>query len=318
MEFRRLGRSGLKVSIAGIGCNNFGMRIDEETSGAVVRAALDAGVTLFDSADVYGNGRSEEFLGRALGTERNRVIIASKFSWPMGQGPYEGGTSRQYIMRAVEASLRRLGTDYLDLYQVHRPDWETPIEETLDALNDLIRDGKVRYIGSSAFTGWQIADADWTARTRHQSRFISAQNEWSMLERTIEPDVVPACRHFGLGVLPYFPLANGFLSGKYRRGEPFPSGSRLEAWKDRFGHVASDENFTRLEQLTTFANNRGHTMLELAIGWLATRPVVSSVISGATTPEQVKANAVAATAWRLSDEEMDEVNSILAPVGYPA
>ena len=318
MEFRRLGRSGLKVSVAGIGCNNFGMRIDEEASGTVVRAALEAGVTLFDTADVYGNGRSEEFLGRALGAERSRVIVATKFAWPMGEGPYEGGTSRRYIMRAVEASLRRLGTDYIDLYQVHRPDWETPIEETLDALNDLVRDGKVRYIGSSAFTAWQIADADWAARTRHLSSFISAQNEWSMLERSIEPDVVPACERFGLGVLPYFPLANGFLSGKYRRGEAFPTGSRLEAWKDRYGHLASDENFTRLEKLTAYAEDRGHTMLDLAIAWLATRPVVSSVIAGATSPEQVTANAAAAADWRLTDSEMEEVNAVLAPVGYPA
>ncbi len=317
MEFRTLGRSGLKVSVAGLGCNNFGMRIDEDASRAVVQAALENGVTLFDTADIYGGGQSEEFLGRALGSERRNVIIASKFAMAMGKGPYESGASRHYILRAVEASLRRLGSDYIDVYQVHRPDPETPIEETLDALNDLIRQGTVRYIGSSACSGWQIADAEWTARTEHQNRFVSAQNEWSMLERSVEPDIIPACERFGVGMLPYFPLANGFLSGKYRRGEPFPSGSRLEAWKDRFGQVASEENFDRLEKLTAFAEARGHTMLELAQCWLASHPVVSSVISGATTADQVKANAAAVQAWRLSTEEMAEVDGMLPTVGYP-
>lgn len=315
MKFCQLGQSGLQVSRAGLGCNNFGARIDEAGARAVIDEALEQGITLFDTADVYGNGQSEEFLGRILGSRRHNVILASKFGWPTGEGPYRSGASRWYIQRAVEASLRRLGTDYLDLYQVHRPDPSTPIEETLDALDDLVRQGKVRYLGSSNFSGWQIADADWTARARGHSHFVSAQNEWSLLNRQVEAEVIPACQRFGVGMLPYFPLALGFLTGKYRRGKAFPRGSRLEAWKERFGYLASDENFDRLEALITFAEQRGHTVLELALSWLASQPTVASVIAGATTAEQVRANVAATQAWALSTEEQAEVDRILVRSG---
>ena len=219
MKYRRLGNSGLQVSLAGLGTNNFGGRLDYEGTASVVDAAIDAGINFFDTADIYGGGLSEEYLGRALGGRREDVLIATKFAMPMGEGPFTRGGSRHYIERAVAASLRRLGTDYIDVYQMHQSDADTPIEETLEALTDLVHRGVVRYIGHSNFSGWQIADADWTARSKGLARFVSAQNEWSLLERKVEPEIMPACREFGLGQLPFFPLASGFLTGKYRRGE---------------------------------------------------------------------------------------------------
>jgi aryl-alcohol dehydrogenase-like predicted oxidoreductase len=309
MEFRSVGGSGLRVSLAGLGCNNFGGRIDEDATRAVVGAALDAGITLFDTADIYGGSRSEELLGRALGAHRDEVIVATKFAMPMGDGPYSAGGSRRYVMRAVEASLRRLATDHIDLYQMHAPDPTTPIEETLEALNDLVHQGKVRYLGSSNFTGWQLADADWTARSRGLDRFLSAQNEWSLLRRAVEREVVPACGRFGLSVLPYFPLAGGALTGKYRRGEPAPAGSRHAG--DNGSRWLTDANFTRIEALGAFASEHGHTVGELAQAWLASQPVVCSVISGATRPEQVREN-VAAVAWHLSRDERRAVDAVLA------
>jgi aryl-alcohol dehydrogenase-like predicted oxidoreductase len=307
MQLRRLGNSGLKVSEVGIGCNNFGMRIDEPQTKAVVDAALEHGVTLFDTADVYGGTKSEEFLGRALGSKRQQVIIATKFG--MGQDEMASGGSRRYVMAAAEASLRRLGTDYIDLYQIHRPDDQTPIDETLMALDDLVRQGKVRYIGCSNFAGWQIADADWTARQGRLNRFVSAQNVYSLLERRIEAEVLPACERFGLGMLPYFPLASGLLTGKYRRNEQPPEGTRLAAAGPRAARALSDRNFDVVEQLTAFSAERGRTLLELAFGWLLTRPVISSVIAGATSIEQVKANVEAAS-WRLTPDEFQAVNEI--------
>jgi aryl-alcohol dehydrogenase-like predicted oxidoreductase len=307
MQLRRLGDSGLKVSEVGIGCNNFGGRMDEPATRTVVDAAIEHGITLFDTADVYGSTKSEEFLGRALGSRRHQVVVATKFG--MGQGEMERGGSRRYIMSAAEASLRRLGTDYIDLYQIHRPDDETPIDETLTALDDLVRQGKVRYIGCSNYAGWQIADAAWTARSAHRSRFVSAQNQYSLLERRIEAEVLPACERFGLGMLPYFPLASGLLTGKYRRNEPPPEGTRLAAAGPRAGRSLNDRNFDIVEQLTAFAAERGRSLLELAFGWLLTRAVISSVIAGATSPEQVAAN-VGASSWRLTDEEMQAVNEI--------
>ncbi len=309
MEFRSVGGSGLAVSLAGLGCNNFGGRIDEDATRAVVSAALDAGITLFDTADIYGGSRSEELLGRALGSHRDDVVVATKFAMPMGDGPYAAGGSRRYVMRAVEASLRRLGTDHIDLYQMHAPDPTTPIEETLAALDDLVRQGKVRYLGSSNFTGWQIADADWTARAGGFDRFLSAQNEWSLLRRGVEREVVPAAERFGLSVLPYFPLAGGALTGKYRRGEPAPAGSRHAA--DNGSRWLTDANFTRIEALTTLAADLGHSVGALAQAWLAAQPVVCSVIAGATRPEQVREN-VAALEWRLSNEERSAVDAALA------
>jgi aryl-alcohol dehydrogenase-like predicted oxidoreductase len=294
--------------VAGLGCNNFGGRIDEAATGKVVAAALEAGITLFDTADIYGGARSEEYLGRALGSRRADVIVATKFAMPMGEGPYTAGGSRRYVMRAVEASLRRLGTDYIDLYQMHAPDITTPIEETLEALTDLVHEGKVRYIGSSNFAGWQVADADWTARTRGLSRFVAAQNEWSLLRRAVEREVVPACEHVGVSLLPYFPLAGGALTGKYRRGEPAPSGTRLAG--DSGSRWLTDKNFARIEALTDFATASGRTVGELALAWLASQRVVCSVIAGATRPEQVREN-VAAVEWRLSRDERAAVDGLL-------
>jgi aryl-alcohol dehydrogenase-like predicted oxidoreductase len=310
MEYRRLGNSGLKVSEVGLGCNNFGMRIDQEATTAVVNAAIDAGITLFDTADVYGGqGKSEEMLGKALAGKRDQVVLATKFAMPMGPG--KTGGSRRYIMSAIEDSLRRLNTDYIDLYQMHRFDAETPLDETLSALDDLVTAGKVRYIGNSNYTGWQIADADWIAETQHMNRFVSAQNQYSLLERKVEFEVTPACERFGLGVLPFFPLASGLLTGKYRRGEAPPEGTRLAAWGPRGAAALSDGNFDKLEKLSDWADARGKSLLELAFAWLLGHPVVSSVIAGATKPEQVNANAATA-AWKLTPAEVEEVGKLAA------
>ena len=310
MEYRNLGDSGLKISLAGLGCNNFGMRCDTEQTRAVVHRALDEGVTFFDTADIYGNrGGSEELLGKALGKRRREVVVATKFGMAMGSGPYERGASRRYIMAAAEASLRRLDTDYLDVYQLHQPDPDTPQEETLAALDDLVRAGKVRYLGNSNFSGWQVADADWISRTRSLARYVSAQNQYNLLDRRIERDLVPACQKFGLGMLPYFPLASGFLTGKYRRGAEPPEGTRLAVMQPMAKQVMTEQNFATLERLEEFARGRGHTLVELAMSWLACQPVVSSVISGATRPEQVTEN-VKACGWKLTDEERKQVDAI--------
>jgi aryl-alcohol dehydrogenase-like predicted oxidoreductase len=308
MKLRRLGNSGLKVSEVGIGCNNFGMRIDAKETGAVVGAAIDAGITLFDTADVYGGTKSEEFLGKALGKRRGEVILATKFGMAVGGDANRKGGSRRWIMKAVEDSLSRLGTDWIDLYQFHAPDPETPIDETLRALDDLVTQGKVRYVGNSNFSGWQIADADWTASGG--TRFVSAQNQFSLLERRVEHEVLPACEHFGLGFLPFFPLGSGLLSGKYKRGEKPPEGTRLAAWGSRGAAALSDKNFDKVEALTGWAEERGHTILELAFAWLLGHPVVSSVIAGATSPEQVQANAATA-AWELTPEEVKAVGDLI-------
>jgi len=311
VEYRRLGDSGLKVSEIGLGCNNFGMRIDQEATNAVIDAAIEHGVTFFDTADVYGGrGKSEEMMGVALKGKRHQVVLATKFAMQMG-GPDKQGGSRRYIMEAVEASLKRLQTDYLDLYQMHRPDTETPIEETLSALDDLVTQGKVRYLGNSNYAGWQIADAEWTARTEHLNRFVSAQNNYSLLERRVEHEVSPSCERFGLGLLPFFPLASGLLTGKYKRGEDAPEGTRLAAWGARGQQALNDKNFDRLEALESWAAERGHSMLDLAFAWLLGHPVVSSVIAGATRPEQVAANAATA-GWKLTPEEVAEVTKLAA------
>lgn len=307
MELRNLGNSGLKVSAVGLGCNNFGMRIDAEQTKAVVHAALDAGINFFDTADVYGGTQSEVFLGEALkGIDRDSVVIATKFAMPTGEGR-TGGASRRYIMSAVEASLSRLGMDHIDLYQQHRPDADTPIDETLRALDDLVTAGKVRYLGNSNFNGWQLADAAWTARAEGLNRFVSAQNHYNLLDRRIEREVLPACEQFGLGMLPYFPLASGLLTGKYDRGQPAPDNTRLAG--ERGKAALTEANFDVVERLAAFAAERSRTLLELAISWLACNPLVSSVISGATRVEQVQAN-VAAVGWRLSEEELSEVQSL--------
>lgn len=308
MEYRNLGATGLKVSVVGLGCNNFGRRCDQSATSAVVDAAIDAGVNFFDTADVYGpGGLSEEYLGKALKKhQRDQVIVATKFANPMGEGDLMKGASRRYIMNAVENSLRRLDIDYIDLYQQHVPDASTPIEETLSALDDLVTQGKVRYLGHSNFSGWQIADAQWIAKSNHLQRFVTAQNLYSLMDRRIEREVIPACNNFDLGILPYFPLASGLLTGKYSRGEGAPDGTRLAAWGERGKSALSTQNFDMLDRLTNFAQEQGRSILELAMSWLATMPHISSVISGATSPEQVKQNSQAA-AWRLSSDEMAKV-----------
>jgi aryl-alcohol dehydrogenase-like predicted oxidoreductase len=309
MDYRRLGSSGLKVSEVGLGCNNFGMRIDQEATTAVVNACLDNGVTFFDTADVYGGTKSETMLGEALQGKRQQVVLATK--WAMGAPPDQPAGSRRYIVSAVEASLKRLQTDYIDLYQMHRPDPETPIDETLAALDDLVSAGKVRYIGNSNYTGWQIADSDWAAKTAHTARFVSAQNNYSLLERRVEHEVLPACERFGLGLLPFFPLASGLLTGKYRRGEAPAEGTRMAAWGARAQAALSDTNFDKVEKLESWAAERGHTLLELAFAWLLGHPAVSSVIAGATRPEQVKSNAATAS-WKLTGAEVAEVTALVA------
>ena len=306
---RRVGASGLTVSAVGLGCNNFGMRLDANDSAAVVHASIEAGITLFDTADIYGGGRSEEYLGAALGPRRDEVVVATKFAGPTGQGPYAKGASRRYIVRACEASLRRLATDYIDLYYQHYPDPDTPIEETLLALDDLVHAGKVRYLASSNFAGWQLAEAHHTARELHTQGFVGTQVEWSLLARQAEQEIVPACRHYGLGVLPYFPLAAGLLTGKYRRGAPYPEGSRLDALP-YFARFATESNFDKVEALQGFVAERGRSLLELAVSWLAAQPGVASVLVGATRPDQVKDNAAAA-GWVLGADDLDAVDGVL-------
>ena len=310
MDYRRLGHSGLWVSAVGIGCNNFGAKCDEAATRAVVHACLDAGITLFDTADMYGNrGGSETLLGRILGHHRKDIVLAGKFGLPMGEGPYLNGAGRHYIMRAVEDSLRRLRTDHLDLYQVHRPDPATPIEETLRALDDLVRDGKVRYVGCSNFAGWQLAEAEWAARAGGTVRFISAQNEYSLVDRRIEGELVPAANAYGVGILPYFPLANGLLTGKYQRNHAMPDGARMTERPTRAEEVLTDRNWTIAEKVADYAAARGHSLLEAAIGWLASQDHVPSVIAGATTAEQVAQNAAAAD-WRMTAEEIADINAL--------
>ncbi len=310
MEYKNLGRSGLKVPVVGLGCNNFGRRCDQGATTAIVDKALELGVNFFDTADVYGpGGLSEEYLGVALQGRRRDAVVATKFVGPMGEGPLWGGASRRYISDAVEASLRRLQTDYIDLYQIHFPDTATPIDETLRALDDLVRQGKVRYFGCSNFSGWQVVEAQWTTKTEHLSPVVSAQNQYSLLDRRIERELVPACNAYGLGVLPYFPLASGFLTGKYTQGQPPPEGTRLAGAGPMAARVLTEENFGTLTKLQSFADAAGHSMVDLAIGWLVSQPHVSSVIAGATKPEQVEQN-VAAAEWRLTAEELAEVDKI--------
>ena len=315
MRYRPVGDSGLMVSVAGLGCNNFGRRLDLEATRAVVDAAIEAGITLLDTADIYGNGGgSEELLGQVLAGRRDQVVLASKFGFDefdMGYGTAAGAKGgRAYIRRAVERSLRRLRTDYLDLYQIHTPDPVTPVAETLAALTELVAEGKVRYLGNSNFTGWQIADAAHVARAAGAVPFVSAQNHWSLLERGAEAEVVPAARHFGLGVLPFYPLANGLLTGKVRKGRPAPAGSRLAS---RPGYVTGAK-LDRVEALISWAGQRGLTVLEVAIGALAAQPGCASVIAGATSSEQVKANAAAAD-WIPSPAELAELDQLVPPPG---
>jgi aryl-alcohol dehydrogenase-like predicted oxidoreductase len=302
---RRLGREGPEVSVVGLGCNNFGMRVDLDGTRAVVDAALDAGVTLFDTADIYGNrGGSESFLGDVLEGRRDSAVIATKFGGDMGDGTEARG-SRAYIRRAIEASLRRLRTDYIDLYQYHVPDGVTPFDETFGALDEFVREGKVRFVGHSNLEAAQVEEVDTLCRERGFARPVSAQNQYSLLRREAEEELLPTCERLGIGVLPYFPLASGLLTGKYRRGQPRPAGTRLSDREEVF----TDETFDRLEALERYAEERGVTLLHVAIGGLLAQPAVSSVIAGATKAEQVRANVEAAD-WEPSPKDILELNSL--------
>jgi len=312
MELRNLGRSGLRVSLVGLGCNNFGMRLDANQTADVVNAALDAGITLFDTADMYGGrGDSERFLGKALGSKRTEIVLASKFGMAMDDEGVKIGAARRYIMQAAEDSLSRLGTDWIDLYQLHQFDPLTPIDETLRALDDLIRDGKVRYVGSSNLPAWRSAEAEFIARELGTNKFISCQEEWNVLNRNIEIDVVPMMEAYGLGMLPYFPLASGLLTGKYKK-DAMPEGARLTDMP-RFANrgYVTEENFAKVEKLENFAKQRGYSILQLAFSWLASQKVTGSVIAGATKPEQIQSN-VAAANWKMSSDDLAEIDKIVA------
>ena len=304
MEARRIG--SLQVSVVGVGCNNFGWNIDYEKSSRVVDAALDAGITLFDTADIYGSRQSEDFLGRALGSRRDRAVIATKFGMDV-DGSLKGARP-EYVRKAAEDSLRRLNTDHIDLYYLHKPDPDVPIADTLGALNDLVTAGKVREIACSNFTAAMLRDANAVARGR--ARFVAVQNEYNLLHRDPERDVLPVCERLRIAFVPYFPLASGLLSGKYRRGQPAPESSRIAMGGARFAGMLSDEKLSVVESLWSFAESKGHTLLELAMSWLVARSAVASVIAGATSPQQVAANA-AAVRWHLTDADMAAVDAIV-------
>ncbi len=309
MQTRKLGTNGPDVSVVGLGCNNFGA-LDLERSRAVVHRALDAGITLFDTADVYGNrGGSEEQLGEILGARRKDIVLATKFGMQMDDAFQKMGASRTYIAEAVEASLKRLKTDWIDLYQLHRPDPKTPLEETLEALNDLVKQGKVRQIGCSNMPAWQVAETNWIARTKDLTAFATAQDEYSLVVRDIERELAPALTHYGMGLLPYFPLASGLLTGKYKKGEAIPENTRF-ARMGRFGErYMTEQNWTIIGELEAFASERGHTLLEVAFSWLIAQPFLTSVIAGATRPEQIDAN-VGAAQWAMTPDEVKTVHKI--------
>jgi aryl-alcohol dehydrogenase-like predicted oxidoreductase len=310
MQIRNLGGSGLRVSAVGLGCNNFGQRTDLETSRKVIHKAIDLGITLLDTADIYaGMGGSETVLGEVLGDRRKDIVLATKFSKPMSSDGTRQGASRRYIMSAVEASLRRLKTDYIDLYQQHDYDPLTPIEETLRALDDLIRQGKVRYIGNSNFPAWRVAEAEYVTRAMNVSRYISCQDEYSLVVRDIEKDLLPAAQEYRLGLLPFFPLASGLLTGKYKRGTVAPEDTRFGKSAVLRERYVTPRNEDIVEKLQAFAQARGHSLLDLAFSWLSSRPQVASVIAGATRVEQVEQN-VKAIDWALSAEELAEIDRI--------
>jgi len=305
MRERNVGRSGLAVSVVGLGCNNFGWRLEEAASRAVVDAAVEAGITLLDTAETYGDGLSEEFIGRAVAGRRDQVVIATKFGWGRGFGDNAAARgSAAYVRGAIEGSLRRLGTDYVDLYQCHRPDGVTPIDETLGAMSELVREGKVRWIGSSNFSAEQVREADQVSAGKGLAAFVSAQNGYSWLDREVEAELLPVCDELGIGFIPYFPLARGLLTGKYGRRESWPAGTRIPP-----GSGVTGEQWARIERLQAFARACGATLLDVAIGGLAAQPAVCSVIAGASTPEQVRANA-AAGRWEPTPAELEALRAL--------
>ena len=310
MEQRTLGKSGLLVSVVGLGCNNFGGRTDFDGSKKVIHKAFDLGINLLDTADIYANkGGSEEVIGKVLGDRRKDIVLATKFCGQMDEAGKLKGASRRYIMGAVEASLKRLRTDWIDLYQIHMPDPLTPMEETLRALDDLVTAGKVRYVGCSNHKAWQVTEAEWISRRDGIERFVSSQDEYSLIVRDAEKELIPAMQSYGIGLLPYFPLAGGMLTGKYKRNAPMPEKSRLSYMQPLADRYMTEGNWQIVEKLTDFAAKRGRTMLELAFSWLACRPTVASVIAGATKPEQLEQNAAAA-GWALMPADMAEIDKL--------
>ena len=301
MEYRNLGKSGLKVSVIGLGTNNFGRRMDAKASVAVVHRALDEGINFIDTANGYGGGLSEEYIGKALDGRRNEAVLATKVGFPPDEG-----SSRRNIMKEVEKSLEALKTDHIDFYQIHIPDPNTPIEETLRTLDDLIHQGKVRYIGCSNFSAWQTCESLWVSKSLGLNRFISNQVPYSLFDRAIEAELMPFARQYGFGIIPYFPLASGLLTGKYRRREQPAAETRL-AGDDK---ILTDANFDKLERLETFAAERGHTILELAFAWLLANPLIASVIAGATKPEQVSANAKC-FGWELNADDLEAIDRVM-------
>ena len=316
MEYRKLGDSGIKVSEVSLGGNNFGWWTDENESIKVINRALDLGINYIDTADMYGHGASEEYIGKAIKGTRSDIIIGSKFWSPTGESPNDRGSSRYYIIKAVEASLKRLNTDYIDLYQMHHFDLITPIEETLRALDDLVKSGKVRYIGCSNFQAWQLCEALWTSRTHNLHHFVTVQSRYSLLHRDLEKEVIPCCQAYNIGIIPWGPLAGGFLTGKYRKGKEAPSGARLTlpspTSSGSYDGLLNEENWQKLARWEAFANEHGHTVGELAIAWLLAKPYVRTVIAGARTTEQISANVIAGE-WKLTSDEVTEVDD-LCPV----
>jgi aryl-alcohol dehydrogenase-like predicted oxidoreductase len=316
VEYRKLGNSGLRVSEVGLGANQFGGKVDERETKELIDQALELGINLIDTADIYQDGRSESFIGQAVEGRRDELVLATKVGIKSGDGPNDSGASRQHIMDSVDKSLQRLRTDYIDLYQIHWWDPDTPVAETMRALDDLVTSGKVRYIGASNYAAWQLAHSNDVALAAGWNQFVSVQPHYHMLERGIEQELVPCCETFEVGILPYFPLAGGFLTGKYRRGEEPPSGSRGET-SSYVQKYFTAENFDTIEALEDWARERGHDIVELAIAWLLAQPQLSSVISGVTSPEHVRANARAA-AWKLSEAEEEEVRAIIEDDADPA